>query len=330
MVYLTTIQLGIEEEERREFEDQVSEDDSDGEPQELADTPPAVEPSGAIAAMLQRLIVKAQTVFQRLPLENLIRYFQKDPYYELVRIVPELRLKDLYTSVLRLKINAQFEKIYPDIRKKMIDNEISILFEGKKINNFQHYREYTSTDSEGVDLPRFRYAKTASLLSNYVLHYYKDYLNESVQILNRGVLSQNLITRDKLLQHSTVVEDMDLRLAAFDYSLSPDSKDGKLFHRLRFTLSQEPNHERMYRTLILQKDREVESLIDRAVEALTGLKNVFEEIVFSSADTLKSQIDDSYFIKGKPLALSHILKERIGHLQRFNTILDQVYRLEKA
>ncbi|MDP6736579.1 MAG: hypothetical protein QF732_08785, partial [Nitrospinaceae bacterium] len=54
----------------------------------------------------------------------------------------------------------------PDIRKKMIDNEISILFEGKKINNFQHYREYTSTDSEGVDLPRFRYAKTASLLSN--------------------------------------------------------------------------------------------------------------------------------------------------------------------
>ena len=330
LLYLTKVQLGIEEEERKEFEDQFSEDDSNGEQAELQETQSVIEPTGAIAATIQRLIVKAQAVFQTVPLENLVRYFQKDPYYELVRSVPELRLKELYVTILRLKLVAQVEKLHPEIRRRMIDSEIALMFEGKKITKFQNYQEFTSADNQDLDLPTFRYAKTVTLLNNYVRIFYKDYLDELVQILNRGVLSQNLITRDRLLQHSTVAEDMELRLAAFDYSLAPESKDGKLFQRLRFTLGQEPNHQKMYRTLILQKDRELESLIDRAAEALTGLKNVFEEIGSSTSDTIKSQLGDSYFIKGKPLTLSQILKERIAHLQRFNNVLDQVYKLDKG
>ena len=86
----------------------------------------------------------------------------------------------------------------------------------------------------------------------------------------------------------------------------------------------------MYRTLVLQKDRELESLIDRAAEGLSGLRSVFEEILHSSAETITSQLGDSYFIKGKPLSLSQILRERIEHLQRFNNMLDQVYKLEKS
>jgi hypothetical protein len=332
--YLTVLKKSINEEIEEEITDGLTNEneapqaeDSD-ENAENGDQDSEVDEG--IAESLKRLTQKAIVVFRAIPLGLLVKYFMKDPYHELMKGVPELRLKELYVSVLRLKVVAELEKVFPEIRKQVVDGEIQELFEGKSMIHFRNYRAYESIDYKKLELPFFRFTRSVHLLFNYVRHFYKDYIRDGVQILERGILAQNRITRDRLLQFAAAVEDIENRAVSFDYSLSPDSEDGKLFQRLRFTLAQDKSHQRMYRTLVLQKDREVQAIITRGVEAIAGLHGVFDEIINSRSEAITSQLNNNYFVKGKPVSLQQILAERKDHQKGFVELLAQVVKLEKG
>lgn len=310
---------GLDDEDNRQNEGDDASEGIDG---------GAVDESIELA--LKRLVQKAVSVFRSLPLEGLIKYFMKDPYYELVRSLPEMRLKDLCVSVLRLKVLAELEKTFPEIRSRVVEREIKELFEGKTMVRFRNYREYESIDYEKLGLPFFRYTRSVHLLFNYCRHFYKEFIREAVQVLERGTLAQYRITRDRLIQYASAVEDIENKAVSFDYSLSPDSEDGKLFQRLRFTLAQDKSHQRMFRTLVLQKDREVRSIIDRSLEAMSGLADVFFEIINSSSEVIRGQLNNNYFVKGVPVPLHQILAERGNHLKKFVDLLTQVSKLDKG
>ena len=329
--YLTALKESINEEVEEKITEGLTnengeETDEDG-AEENAQTG---EIDDVIASSLKKLALKAIAVFRALPLDLLVKYFMKDPYHELMKGVPELRLKELYISVFRLKVIAELEKVFPEIRQQVVEKEIQEVFEGKTMIHFRNYREYESIDYKKLELPFFRFTRSLHLLFNYVRHFYKEYIREGVQVLERGILGQNRITRDRLLQYATAVEDIENRSVSFDYSLSPDSEDGKLFQRLRFTLAQDKSHQRMYRTLVLQKDREVQSILTRGIEALGGLRGVFDEIINSRSEAITSQLNNNYFIKGRPVSLEQILAERRDHQKRFVDLLAQVVKLEKG
>ena len=320
LLYLTELGQEMENEELADLE---QEPDKTEERAQL-------NPDVSISNSIQKISKRAAVLLGRLPFEPLLRYFLKDPYYTLVTSVPELRLKDLYVSVLRLRASAELEKTFPDIRRRVIEQRIEQLFSGKTLLNFRNYREYTSIDYKKLGLPFFAYTKSVSLLYNYIHWFYGSYIREAVQILDRGILSQNRITRDRLMQHSAAVEDMGERIKGFDYSLSPDSEDGKLFQRLRFTLAQDASHQKMYRTLVLQKDREVQALLDRGLEALSGLQGTFEEILGGPSDNIKSQLNSHFYMRGSPMSLAQILQERKDHIRKFKDLLSQVVKLERG
>ncbi len=329
--YLTVLKKGIKEEVENRITEGLTDDDGATPAQGSAGTDTRVERIDvSIAVSLEKLVQMAITVFKSLPFDLLVKYFTKDPYHELLKGVPELRLRELYVSVLRLKVVAELEKVFPEIQKQVVDRKIQELFEGKSMVHFRNYREYESIDYKRLELPFFRFTRSVHLLFNYVRHFYKDYIRDGVQVLERGILAQNRITRDRLLQCAAAVEDIENRTISFDYSLSPDSEDGKLFQRLRFTLAQDKSHQRMYRTLVLQKDREVQSIISRGVEALSGLYDVFDEIINSKTEAIRTQLNNNYFVKGKPVSLEQILSERRDHPKRFVDLLSQVVKLEKG
>ena len=76
------------------------------------------------------------------------------------------------------------------------------------------------------------------------------------------MLAQNRITRDRLLGYSASIQELEDKIAASDKSLSPENDDGKLFHKLRMSLAAEPAQQRMFRSLVVNKNREVKSLLD--------------------------------------------------------------------
>ena len=288
------------------------------------------ENQDAVNDILQKLILRCHAVFKSLPIEEIIRYFLKDPYYQLVRTVPELTIKDLYVSSIRLRFLAELEKKYPEIRKRVVENEIKELFSQHQFVNFRHYREYSSIDYKKMGLPFFAHIRSVTLIFNYIRAFYQGQLQEAAQLLDRVVLSQNRIMRDRLIQHTASVADLEEKIRQFDYSLSPESEDGRLFQQLRFTMIQDPSKQKIYKTLVVQKDREVTSLIDRSIEALAGLEGVFNEVLTSQADNIKSQLNNNFFMKGQPVLLSRILAENKDHINKFRSLVDYVVKLERG
>ncbi len=290
------------------------------------------EDSGDIDPMVPKtvlqLISTCWKLYKRLPLESLVRFFLKDPYYDLVKTVPATSLHELYSSVIRLRFMAELDKLYPQIQRQVLDDKINELFEGKTLRTFRNYREYQSLDYEKLELPFFSHIRSVMLLYNYIHWFYRSYIQEGVQLLERSVLGQNRITRDRLRQHAASVEDIGERIKQFDYSLSSDSEDGRTFQRLRFTLVHDPSHQKMYRTLVIQKDREVRSIIDRGIEAFEGLERIFRDLSGSSNQNIIAAMKNHYYVKGAPVSLEDIVTERADHIHRFINLLKQVIKTE--
>lgn len=290
------------------------------------------EEAGASAETLAHefvaLFEAAQRFDKRMPIVELIRYFLKDPYHRMYVYVPRLRLRDYYQAVAKVRLLAQIEEIVPMLRVRVVDNKIDRLFKGQRLTLFHHYREYKSVDYEKMGLPFFSRTRSLNLLFNFIRWYYREYVQELVKILGTVILVQNRVTRNKLLQHATTVEDLEQKIWEFDASLSPDTEEGKVFHRLRASLGGDPGHQRMFRTIVLQKDVQVNGFVERGRESFAGLQKVFEEVYMTPSEAVRERLSSRFYLNGRLQPLSKLLKERAAYIREFLSILLQVMRLE--
>jgi Family of unknown function (DUF5312) len=286
--------------------------------------------SGQIIAAVRQSIKIGRRFYKDIPLSDIIRYFRKDPYYQLIFYMPSMNLKDFYLSVLKIRLISNVDEVFPAVRDLYIEREVAKFFHDKRFINFQHYRIYSSIDYKQIGLPFFIHTRTINLVYNYLRSYYREQLQEIVHILERSVIDQNRITRDRLLTHAANIEDLEDKISQFDMSLSTDSEDGKLFNRLRLTLAGDPTHQKMFRTLVVQKDREVKNLLERSHESLGGLSKVFQEVLMSRSDNARIQLRSHYMINNKPYTLEYLLRFWSDHIDQFLKLFNQVLRIEKG
>ena len=179
--------------------DTFSSDDSQKEPVEDSEEHEDGSNNGfdeSISPAHLRLLRRARELFTRIPILDLIRFFLKDPYYEIVGTRQELRLQDLYGSALRIRILSDLDQRFTEIQRNAVDKQVQNLFAGKDFLRFRNYRVYKSLDYEKMGLPFFSYTQSLTLLYNYVRWFYKGYIREGIQILERSALANNRITKD--------------------------------------------------------------------------------------------------------------------------------------
>jgi len=219
-------------------------------------------------------------------------------------------------------------KLYPEIQKQYIEREIERIFKDQRFQEFRHYRMYSSIDHQKMGLPFFTHTKSLNVLFNYIKCFYQSNFADIITILEKGILSQNRITRDRLMSHSIALQELEDKINTSDNSLSPDEEDGKVFHKLRITLAAEASQQRMYRSLVINKNREVKSLIDWGEEALGGIEKIFDELIASESNAIKVQLNKHYLMKGKSITLVSILKKRSNHLRDFRRLMSQIIKME--
>lgn len=289
---------------------------------------PASAEEYALVRDLSSLYEGIRNFERRIPLADLIRYFLKDPYYKLFVYVPLLQLKEYYLGIVKVRFVAELDELWSTIKTRVIDTKVERLFKGEKLVEFRNYREYEGSDSEKMGLPFFSHTRSLNVIFNFVRWYYRGYVQEIVKILATVILTQNRISRNKLLLHATAIEDIEEKVKLFDDSLSPDSEEGKLFHRLRATLAGDPGHQRMYRTIVLQKDVLVNGLIERARDSLSGIEKVFEEVVTTPSEAVRERLGSRFYLNGRLQPLSVLLKDRAEYIRNFLSVLLQILRLE--
>lgn len=260
----------------------------------------------------------------KVPVSDIIRYFKKNPYFKIMFYLPKIDLKEFYRNSLSIKIIDKLENMFPEIQKRYIVLETEKLFEGQRFSGFQHYREYSSIDYEKMGVSPFSQIKALELVSNYMACFFKGYIQESIRLLERGILSQNRLIRDSMLGYAAALEDVEEKIKIFDETLAPDSEDGKMFNKFRFSMAKDPIQQKMYRKIVIQKDREAKSLSELGLESISGIKRVFSEILKSKSNVIIEQLDQHYFINSNPTLLKDILSEQLSHIQRFEHLYHHI------
>lgn len=280
---------------------------------EYLDDSEETETSGLMDS-LSNIIEISHKFSNKVPLDDLIRYFKKNPYLKIMYYLPKIDLREFYRNSLKIKLTDKIKQMFPEIKKKYITLETDRIFKDQRFSGFQHYREYSSIDYDKLGVSPFSQIKALELVYNYLACFFKGYIQETVRLLERGILSQNRLIKDSMLQYATAIEDSLDNIKIFDESLAPDSEDGKLFNKYRFTMAKDPIQEKMYRKIVLQKDKQAKSLSELGIESISGIKRVFIEILNSKNMAIAEQLDQHFFINNEPTVLKDVINEQINHI----------------
>ena len=279
---------------------------------------------------LKKLIAAAKNFATTMPLLEIIQYFKKEPYLKINYMFERRNFKDIYRQILYSQLKDEINRIYPEIQQQYIEREIKRIFQGYSFKEFRNYRKYASIDHQKMGLPYFTHTKSLNLLYNYIVNFYQTQFADLVSLLERGILAQNRITRDRLLTYSVAIQELEDKIEASDKSLAPENEDGKLFHKLRMNLVTEPSQQRMYRSMVINKNREVKSLLEWGEDALRGLEKIFDEIVTTESNSIKIQLNKHYLIKGKSITLVSLLKQRSAHIKEIRRLIAQIVKMETS
>jgi len=281
---------------------------------------------GEIMALAKR----AESFNAGVPLLDIIRYFRRDPYYNLMFSPPKLYLKSIYFSTLKSRIATELDQKLDAIKEQVIGRKIQEILKGQKLTEFTHYNDSPAFDFRKLGLPSFAHVRSLSLAYNFVVTQYKGSIQEAVQLVAATALANNRIAQNRLMQNVSGLEDLESKMTLFDRSLSADEDDGKQLARYRFNMATDIALQKSYRTFVAQKDREARDLAEKTREYLLGVKKVFDEIRTSTFDNTRSLLKTIHSYRGKNLTLGQILNSRSDGIGAFVTLLDQLLELEKG
>lgn len=290
-----------------------------------------IEPEMAkLRVHLGELAAEAESFESAIPLLDIVRYFRRDPWYQLVFNPPRLYLKSLYSTALKERIGAELDQRLGTIRERVINRKMQELLKIAKPVELQYYRENPGFDHRTLGLPTFIHVRSLTFTANYLLAQYKGPILEAVNLLATTVLANNRITQSRITQHTSTLEDLEARIVLFDRSLAPDEDDGKQLARFRFTIATDILAQKSYRAFVVQKDREARDLIEKAVDGLGGVKRILDEIRTSAFENIRSLLKTLHAWRGRPQTLGQILNARSEGIAAFLKLLDQLMALEKG
>jgi hypothetical protein len=298
---------------------------------------PGEADASRIASELEQLradvvaLTKEINAFEEaIPLLDLVRFFRRDPWYQLVFNNPRLYLRSLYFSTLKARLTGELEEKLSAIKERVISRKIQEMLKGQRFIDFGYYKENPDFDFRKLNLPYFSCIRSLGLMYNYILQQFKGVVQEAAQIVGGTVLANNRITQNRLTQNMSGLEDLEARLVLFDRSLSPDEEDGKQMGRFRFSVATDLLLQKSYRAFVSQKDRDARDLIDKARDYMTGVRKVFDEIRTSTFENTRSLLKTLHMHRGRNQTLGQILNARSEAISTFQKLLDQVQELEKG
>lgn len=266
----------------------------------------------------------------KVPVMELIKYFRRDPYYRLMFNIPKFYLKAIYTVSVKNRFLTQLDEHKQAIKERVADKKIEEMFKGSKFLELFYYVPNQSDGDRERGIPSFRHSKSLKILYNYLARKYKSNIQEGVQLSSAYVLSTNRLIQNRLMQCAAGLEELEAKIVLFDRSLAPDEDDGKAMMRFRHGRTMDVNEQKLYRSFIAQKDREAFELIERGKECLSGIKNIFNDLITSPMESVKSILKTIHFQRGRNETLLQILKRNSDIIAEYSNLMDQLMMLEKG
>jgi Family of unknown function (DUF5312) len=265
-----------------------------------------------------------------IPVLDLLRYFRKDPWFQVVLNPPRLSLKSLYYSTLKTRLGVEIEDRLETIKERVIARKVHELLKGQRLIEFDYYRENAEFDFRNLGLPYFSCIRSLTLVYNFIAMHFKGSMQEAAAITAGTALANNRILQSRLSVQVSGLEDLEARIVLFDRGLSPDEDDGKQMGKFRFSVATDLLLQKSYRAFIIQKDREARDLVDKSREFLGVIRKIFDDIRTSGFDNTRSLLKTLHQYRGKNQTLGQILSGRSEVISSFLKLLDQLQEIENG
>jgi hypothetical protein len=264
------------------------------------------------------------------PLLDLIKYFRKDPYYRLKFYLPSLPIKTIYFKASKSKLEKQLNENILLIKERVINRKIEELFGDNEITPLRYYTEEREEIFTRLGLSYFSKIKSLTLLYNYIKKVYRAVVQDILQVVNDYFFARNKRNQHKLLNLASTLEELEDKIIHFDKALSPDEEDGKALMRLRYNIATDLTHQKIYRNLISEKDKEANGLVDKGIECLSGINEIFNEILHNPIESVKFSLKTLQSFKTKNYTLEQLILTVMNSVSEFLTVLHQVVEMEKG
>ncbi|GAB4373594.1 MAG: hypothetical protein Kow009_09430 [Spirochaetales bacterium] len=228
--------------------------------------------------ILRSIVQTCQKILREVPLVEMIRYFREDPYYRVLLYQPKVRLKEFYIHSLTLKVFRDFEAFFSKIRFDILEDLMQNLFKGEPIAEFQYYMNAQLNLVPKQGYPGFTHHRSLVLLNNFIRKIYAHHIQDTIHILNRTITNRIRDSVSLMLLHASGIEETEERLAKFDASFAPDTDAGKMMGVMKLVIDRDPKQQKLYRSLIAEKDREGKEILEKGLTHLEGLLIGFQTV----------------------------------------------------
>lgn len=275
---------------------------------------------------LHELAEAAIKLDQEFPFVDLIKWYHEDPYYRFLVYLPKLNLKDFYHAALKIRILSRLDKRFHDVRLGVVGRMIHRIF-NQEPPDFEHYRSTIHASIQKLGLPTFKYMKSLNILYNYIVRRYRGGMQEFVRVLNRITPIRLRSSGRDLLLVSAGLEDIAEKIEKFDQSFAPDADEGKAFFRVRYAVEKDLAQQRAYRAMVLQRDKEARTLIDKGLELI--------EEVLAALQVLQRNQSPSMAEKYRQFAapgsnFDSALQKHIEELEMLRKLITQLVAIEEG
>jgi hypothetical protein len=285
---------------------------------------------GQLRADVLALAKTVDSFEAEVPLLDLLRYFRRDPWYQLMFNPLRLYLKSLYFSTLKARMGVELEERLGGIKERVIDRKVQDLLKGQRMTEFSWYRENPDFDFRKLGLPYFSRIRSLTFVYNYLQVQFKGAMQEAAQLVSGTALANNRILQSRLALNISGLEDLEARIVLFDRSLSPDEEEGKQLGRYRFSAATDLLLQKTYRGFVAQKDREAQDLLEKSREFLAGVRKIFDDLRTSTFENTRSLLKTIHLYRGRNQTLGQVLNARSEAIGAFLTLLDQLVEIEKG
>lgn len=238
---------------------------------------------------MHKLYEVAGESLKMLHLREIIRYFREDPYYRFMAYVPKLRLLDFYHADLNVTLLQTLDERFNDLRMGVIGQMIQEIFP-ESLKPFEYFHPEVQSIAKRAGINALSVYRTLQIIKNFLEQIYRPNMLGFIRIVGRMVSVRTHSGIGDLNLFVAGLDEIQERISGFDMSFSPDSDDGKTIFRYRFATDMESLQQTAFKAIMTQKERESTTIIEKFLDEIHGVKNVFQQLKKSKS----AQLDERY------------------------------------
>lgn len=280
---------------------------------------------------LDQLQEAAAVFVKNVPLLDIVRYLEKNPYFNVSFSFPRMDLKQFYANSTRLNALAGFGEAMQQVRLAYIDSSVASLFSGLDFAPLSYYVDFANEAWLKARLPVFSHTKSLAVCNTFLKMWCPERFFPVINIISRSILLKSPSLQTKLNDLRGALEALEERLRRFDQSLAPETEEGKNFVFLRSHIKTNTTQERLAKSLVEHKDLEAAAIETSAVSLLTELERFINtKVAGSGVESVKTALAGVYPALDRSRSLNDLLTQRLAEARSFCIMLKELLEYEKG